>query len=79
MSLQDMARSHVKELAREAFGLDEVVVDEDGDLPFPYGTAMVYVSVVGQVGWSASGRGRCAGSSSGSRCCARSTRSTRGW
>lgn len=48
MSYQDMARSHVKELAREAFGLDEVVVDEDGDLPFPFGTAMVYVSVVGQ-------------------------------
>jgi len=41
-----MARSHVKELAREAFELDEVVVDCDGDLPFPFGTALVYVSVV---------------------------------
>jgi hypothetical protein len=41
-----MARSHVKELVREAFELDEVVVDADGDLPFPCGTAMVYVSVV---------------------------------
>ena len=41
-----MARSHVKELAREAFELDEVVVDCDGDLPFPFGTAMVYVSLV---------------------------------
>lgn len=40
-----MARSHVKELVREAFELDEVVVDEDGDLPFPCGTAMFYVSV----------------------------------
>ena len=48
MSYTDMARSHVKELAREAFALDEVVVDGDGDLPFPYGTAMVYVSVVGE-------------------------------
>ena len=47
MSYEDMARSHVKELAREAFELDEVVVDGDGDLPFPYGTAMVYASVVG--------------------------------
>lgn len=41
-----MARSHVKELAREAFELDEVVVDADGDLPFPCGTAMFYLSVV---------------------------------
>lgn len=40
-----MARSHVKELAREAFELHDVVVDEDGDLPFPCGTAMFYVSV----------------------------------
>lgn len=41
-----MARSHVKELVREAFELDEVVVDGDGDLPFPCGTAMFYASVV---------------------------------
>ena len=41
-----MARSHVKELAREAFELAEVVVDPDGDLPFPFGTAVLYVSVV---------------------------------
>ena len=41
-----MARSHVKELARAAFELDEVVVDSDGDLPFPCGTAMFYASVV---------------------------------
>ena len=41
-----MARSHVKELAREAFELHELVVDGDGDLPFPCGTAMFYVSVV---------------------------------
>jgi hypothetical protein len=40
-----MARSHVKELMREAFELDEVIVDADGDLPFPCGTAMVYVSL----------------------------------
>ncbi len=46
MSYEAMARSHVKELARQAFELDEVVVDGDGDLPFPFGTAMVYVSVV---------------------------------
>ena len=43
-----MARSHVKELVREVFELDEVVVDEDGDLPFPCGTAMLYLSVVRQ-------------------------------
>jgi hypothetical protein len=42
-----MARSHVKELVRTAFELDEVVVDADGDLPFPCGTAMFYLSVVG--------------------------------
>lgn len=46
LSYEDMARSHVKELAREAFELEEVVVDADGDLPFPCGTAMFYVSVV---------------------------------
>lgn len=46
LSYQDMARSHVKELVREAFELDEVVVDADGDLPFPCGTAMFYLSVV---------------------------------
>lgn len=45
MSLTDMARSHIKELAREAFELDEVVVDEDGDLPFPCGSALVYVTI----------------------------------
>lgn len=41
-----MARAHVKELVREAFELDEVVVDSDGDLPFPCGTAMFYASFV---------------------------------
>ena len=41
-----MARSHVKELVRAAFELEDVVVDEDGDLPFPCGTAVVYLSVV---------------------------------
>ena len=46
LSFEDMARSHVKELARTAFGLEEVVVDADGDLPFPYGTALLYLSVV---------------------------------
>lgn len=46
LSYEDMARSHVKELVREAFELDEVVVDGDGDLPFPCGTAMFYLSVV---------------------------------
>ena len=48
MAYEDMARSHVKELAREAFELEQVVEDADGDLPFPCGTAMVYVSVVGE-------------------------------
>ena len=48
MAYEDMARSHVKELAREAFELEQVVEDGDGDLPFPCGTAMVYVSVVGE-------------------------------
>jgi hypothetical protein len=43
---EDMARSHVKEMAREAFELEQVVVDGDGDLPFPCGTAMFYISVV---------------------------------
>ena len=46
MSYLEMARSHVKELAREAFDLTEVVVDRDGDLPFPYGTAVLHISVV---------------------------------
>ena len=43
-----MARSHVKELVREVFELDEVVVDCDGDLPFPCGTAMYYASLTGR-------------------------------
>ena len=41
-----MARSHVKELLRAAFGWEQVVVDEDGDVPITCGTAMVYASVV---------------------------------
>ena len=41
-----MARSHVKELLRKAFRFEQVLVDEDGDVPMPYGTAMVYASVV---------------------------------
>ena len=45
LSYEDMARSHVKELVRQAFELTDVVVDEDGDLPFPCGTAMFYASV----------------------------------
>jgi hypothetical protein len=45
MSYADLARSHVKECAREAFGLTELVVDCDGDLPFSHGTANYYVSV----------------------------------
>jgi hypothetical protein len=43
-----MARSHVKELLRTAFGWERVVVDEDGDVPISCGTALVYASVVGQ-------------------------------
>ena len=43
-----MARSHVKELLRKAFGFEQVHVDQDGDVPMPCGTAMVYASVVGR-------------------------------
>ena len=43
-----MARSHVKELLRTAFRWEQVAVDEDGDVPMPCGTAMVYASVVGK-------------------------------
>ena len=46
MSYLEMARWHAKELAREAFDLTEVVVDRDGDLPFPNGTAVLHMSVV---------------------------------
>ena len=46
MSYEDLARSHVKELLRKAFRWDQVVVDEDGDVPIACGTAMVYASVV---------------------------------
>ena len=46
LSYEDMAHSHVKELVRWTYRLDEVVVDRDGDLPFPCGTAMFYLSVV---------------------------------
>ena len=41
-----MARSHVKKLLRKAFRFEQVLVDEDGDVPMPYRTAMVYASVV---------------------------------
>jgi hypothetical protein len=41
----DMARSHVKQLAREALGLADVLEDCDGDLPFRHGTAAVFVTV----------------------------------
>ena len=43
-----MARSHVKELLRTAFRWEQLVVDEDGDVPIRFGTAMVYASVVGK-------------------------------
>ncbi len=43
-----MARSHVKELLRTAFGWEQVLVDGDGDVPIVCGTAMVYASVVGK-------------------------------
>ena len=43
-----MARSHVKELLRTAFRWEQVVVDEDGDVPIRCRTAMVYASVVGK-------------------------------
>ncbi len=43
-----MARSHVKELLRAAYRWEQVVVDEDGDVPIRCGTAMVYASVVGK-------------------------------
>ena len=46
MSYLERARWHVKELAREAFDLIEVVVDRDGDLPFLNGTAVLHMSVV---------------------------------
>ncbi len=48
LSYEDMARSHVKELLRTAFGWEAVVVDGDGDVPIACGTAMVYASVVGK-------------------------------
>jgi len=48
VSYEDMARSHVKELLRAAFGFEQVQVDEDGDVPMPCGTALVYASVVAQ-------------------------------
>ena len=38
LSYEDMARSHVQELLRTAFGFEQVLVDEDGDVPMPCGT-----------------------------------------
>jgi len=48
LSYEDMARSHVQELLRTAFGWEQVVVDEDGDVPITCRTALVYASVVAQ-------------------------------
>jgi hypothetical protein len=45
MGYVDLARSHVKECLREAFELPQLVVDEDGDVPFTHGTAQYYVTV----------------------------------
>jgi hypothetical protein len=42
MAYVDMARSHVKELARQGIGLTELVEDFDGDLPFRRGTAAYF-------------------------------------
>ena len=47
MAYVDLARSHVKECLREAFALPQLVVDEDGDVPFTHGTAVYYVTVRG--------------------------------
>jgi hypothetical protein len=46
VSYEDMARSHVKELLRSAFGWEQVQVDDDGDVPLRCGTAVAYASVV---------------------------------
>lgn len=45
LSYVDLARSHVKECLREAFCLEELVVDDDGDVPFVWGTALYFVTV----------------------------------
>ena len=45
MGYVDLARSHVKECLREGFELPQLVVDEDGDLPFTCGTARYWVTV----------------------------------
>lgn len=45
MAYVDLARSHVKECLREAFELPQLIVDEDGDVPFHQGTAVYFVSI----------------------------------
>lgn len=45
MGYVDLARSHVKECLREGFELAQLIVDEDGDVPFTKGTAVYFVSV----------------------------------
>ena len=45
MAYTDLARSHVRECVRDAFGLSELVEDADGDLPFRHGTAAYYVTL----------------------------------
>jgi hypothetical protein len=41
-----MAHSHVQRMLREAFELDELEQDGDGDYPFRHGTAMYYLTVL---------------------------------
>lgn len=48
LSYEDMARGYLKDLVGQAFGLESVEVDGDGDLPFACGTAMFYISVAPQ-------------------------------
>ncbi len=45
MAYADLARSHVKECLREAFELPQLIVDDDGDVPFAHGTARYYATV----------------------------------
>ena len=46
MANAEMIRPYVEKLLKEWTGADELIVDEDGDIPFRVGSARYYVSIL---------------------------------
>ena len=46
MSKQDVIQSHIEVLMKEFLHVDELKVDDDGDIPVRHGSAVYYVRVI---------------------------------